>query len=98
MKKKKVYLMLPIFLVSFMMGCSNDSKEFAQLREIEKNIDVSEINLKININNGRLVFKSQSDFDAVLKALEEYENANVVSNLRFATQVGGSHSEARLYT
>ncbi|MDR3140873.1 MAG: hypothetical protein LBU37_03995 [Tannerellaceae bacterium] len=92
--KRTSYFLLLLSVIILIPGCSNDSSgtpsDFTpSLTQTAKKINIPELNLKISINEGRLVFESQSAFDAAVKALEEYEKTNLGSKLRSALQADG---------
>lgn len=76
-----------LFIIFCLWSCSNDSdlKNPDQGKK-SKTIDIAEINLKVGVNDERLVFESQAAFEAAVQSLEEYEATSISTKLKDAAQ------------
>lgn len=80
------FLLIPAIALG-LWSCSNDSDlGNPNQGQKSKTVDIAEINLKVGVNDGRLVFESQAAFDAAVQSLEEYEATSISTKLKAAAQ------------
>lgn len=85
---RKLFLIPAIALG--LWSCSNETDvDNPNLGKSARNIDITEINMKVGVDDGRLVFESKSEFDQAVKALDDYNTTQIATKSRSALKTGG---------